>query len=746
MPKTLQGRQIKASKTIPSQMVFEGEARILAAAKTEDGKPEGPAAFEMIANTGAPMDLEGFMDPVVIDMTGAKFARKRTPVLADHDTAKRIGYTTGQTVEATRISAQAVAASSMGIAKGFVEDARAGFPFQVSVGATIVEGYFVEKGDKAMVNGKTHKGPVIVAAKSLIRELSVVVLGADPGTSAKIAATIKPRPSREENSMKTFEEYVEALGLVASELSAAQTTTLKAAWKDSQASEETPTPSIQAGAKPSDEDALRRQKVAAEEGRLDSIRSISAQYGDLKEVEIDGKKFTPAQVKAQAISDNWSPDQMEVHFLRAQRNVGAPQAPSVHVAAQLRDADSKTVACAMIKASGKMPRSRKHQETGEDWGWEHSYDEKTLEASDHKHLKQISLHQVFDMMIQAAEGHSFSGNRRSQEFLQATRHAMQKIKAAGGTGMSTLEATQIFDDVANKLLLAGYQSVNSTWQEWAGVRSVNDFKTSNMYRLVDKGSYLPVGADGQLKHGGFADQKYTIAADTYGKMVGLTRKHLIDDDMDALGGRLTALGIEAAKFLEELAYVALLTQVGTTWTAPLGNLSTGAGSDLTIAGLSAIQQLFEDQVDEDNAPLMIEPDRILVGTQDRVQAGQLFNDTDVREGRSGTATTRQFTRNPHTSAFRPIVSGYLNNTAILQRVNSVGTAIPNQDTNQYFMFGNPSLPQGATIMMAFLNGNRTPFLEQADAAFDMLGLQWRAYHDAGTGVGDPNLSGRAAGV
>lgn len=732
-------------REIPSQVNITAAAEI-SVIQAAEGEPDGPARFAMVANTGEPMNLEGFADPVVIDMAGAKFAGKKTPVLADHDTSKRIGYTTAQSVEAGRIVAEAVAASSMGIARGFVEDARAGFPFQVSVGASINEGYYVEKGEKAEVNGRSYKGPVIIASKTRIRELSVVVLGADSKTSAKIAATSKTYKHSGEERPMSFEQFVASLGFNAEDLTADQTANLKAQWKKSMEASEPATPPTPPSTPSVDDDKIRRQKIAAEESRIDSIRTLAARYSDLTKVEVDGKELSPAQVKAQAIEEGWESDRLEVHFLRAARNQGTPQAPAVHIASQVRDADSKTLACALVRASGSVPRSRTHQETGEKYGWEHAYDEQVLEASDHPELRNVSLHQIFDLIIQAANGTTFSGNRHSQEFIQATRSAMLKIRAAGGTGMSTLEATQIFDDVANKMLLAGYQSVNTTWQEWCGVRSVQDFKTANMYRLVDKGSYLPVQADGQIKHGGFSDQKYQISVDTYGKMVGLTRKSLIDDDLDALSGRLTALGVEAAKFLEELAYVALLSQVGTTWTAGNNNLSTGAGSDLTIAGLSAAQQLFEDQVDEDSAPIMIEPDRILVGTQDRVQAGQLFNDTDVREGLGTSSSKKEFTRNPHTSAFRPIVSGYLNNTSILQRVNSVGAAIPNQDGNQYWMFPNPQLPQGATIMMAFLNGNRTPFLEQSDAAFDMLGLQWRAYHDAGTGVGDPKLSVRSAGA
>src|SRR5690606_11222815 len=87
-----------------------------------------------------------------------------------------------------RIEAEGVVSSSMGVAKGFVEDARAGFPFQTSLGAIIEEAEFVERGQRATVNGRSEKGPLLIARKTMVREISVTVLGADSGTRVSVAA------------------------------------------------------------------------------------------------------------------------------------------------------------------------------------------------------------------------------------------------------------------------------------------------------------------------------------------------------------------------------------------------------------------------------------------------------------------------------------------------------------------------------------------------------------------------------
>ena len=42
----------------------------------------------------------------------------------------------------------------------------------------------------------------------------------------------------------------------------------------------------------------------------------------------------------------------------------------------------------------------------------------------------------------------------------------------------------------------------------------------------------------------------------------------------------------------------------------------------------------------------------------------------------------------------------------------------------------------AAIIVSFLNGVQTPTVESADADFDMLGIQFRGYHDFGVDLAE----------
>ena len=101
--------------------------------------------------------------------------------------------------------------------------------------------------------------------------------------------------------------------------------------------------------------------------------------------------------------------------------------------------------------------------------------------------------------------------------------------------------------------------------------------------------------------------------------------------------------------------------MGSTYTAGQGNYIDGAGTVLGIAGLSTASQAFDDQVIDD-APLLVGADRILVGTQDKIMAGRLYN--QARTEATGDTDATVFVDNPHVGAFRPIVTPYLNNTSV----------------------------------------------------------------------------------
>ena len=79
-----------------------------------------------------------------------------------------------------------------------------GFPWQASLGASADKVVFIPEGKTAKANGREFKGPVYIARKSTLGEVSFVALGADDDTEARVAAgqpAMTPTTSRMTTSM-----------------------------------------------------------------------------------------------------------------------------------------------------------------------------------------------------------------------------------------------------------------------------------------------------------------------------------------------------------------------------------------------------------------------------------------------------------------------------------------------------------------------------------------------------------------
>lgn len=484
---------------------------------------------------------------------------------------------------------------------------------------------------------------------------------------------------------------------------------------------------------------------AREVNRQNKFREVIAKFtGNIFKMNPDAVKAEsiPDTVKSvgdlhvYALRNKWSLDKLELTLHKVtMTDVGAA---AIHQGRRPTLQTPKAISCAILRACGNVPSREKHKVTGKEYGWETMYDKETLDASDHPILRDISLLQIFDMMHVAAHGHRYEGNLKTDAFLAAARESVWKLKATGNT---TWTGLNIFDDAMSKTLLSAYQMVNTTWQEWVHQRSVPDFKTANMYRLTHTGTYQMVGADGELAHGGFTDQKFTHSADTYGKIVGITRRELINDDLGALSGVMAALGMEAGLFLEELFWVYLLSRLATLFPTNNANANyvSGAGSALSVDGLTLGETMFGNQVNADFSPILQRSTIILAGTNNSVLASELFTKTAMSVLQTANAKGRP-DENPHVGKFRPVISPFMNNTAIKRRITAKGTAIPGQTQTGYILLGPPNEGYGGIVIGSFLNNRKTPIIEQGDPDFNVLGLQWRAYHDVGADDGDPKLA------
>ena len=349
------------------------------------------------------------------------------------------------------------------------------------------------------------------------------------------------------------------------------------------------------------------------------------------------------------------------------------------------------------------------------------HDEKTLDVASKRYRGGIGLQ---ELLLEAAwaNGYTARNFRNSREVL---RYAFGRdIQAA----FSTVDIGGILSNVSNKFLLDGFFSVERAWRNICTVRNVSDFKTVTSYRLVGADQYKPVAPGGELKHGTLGEESYTNKADTYGLLLSIDRRDIINDDLGAITTVPRKLGRGSGLKINDVFWAVFLNNSAFFKTANK-NYITGADTVLSIDGLTKAEVKFMDQVDSDGKPIGIMPAIVLVPTALSAMGTQLNKSLEIRDT---TASTKYPIANPHQGKFRVEVSCYLS--------NSLYTG--NSDKAWYLLADPNDLP---TIEVAFLNGQESPTIETAEADFNVLGVQMRGFHDFGVSLQDPKGGCKAKG-
>lgn len=589
----------------PLVLVSEDVAIEAAAA---DAEPERLRRFRMVAYTGGPMVLAGWRYPVVVDLEGLDVGRQRRPILLDH--TRDVDFVVGQTdriaVEEHQLLVAGDVLGDSPKARQVVALHDRGFAWQASIGARAERVEFVPEGKTVAVNGREFPGPVNVARRALLGEVSFVVLGADDDTTAEIAASAER--SNEENAMD-FAAWLVEQGFEPDELGEGQTAVLRAAFDVRDDGRATAT------ASPTTDDPVSelRVRMAAETRRIEAIRGLC------------GNRH--AGIEAKAIAEGWDETRTELEVLRTSR----PASPGIVTGGS--DAPTAQVLEAAVCIAGKLPDV------------ETRFGERVLEAAHTRFKGRIGL---VDLLMEAAWANGYAG--------RSFRSDMRGVLEAA---FSTFSLPGILSNTANKFLLQGFEGVESAWRAIAARRSVSDFKQVTSYRLTGDFVYEEVGPDGELKHGSVGEESFTNQARTYGKMFSLTRTDLINDDLDALTAVPRRLGRGAALKLNDVFWTAFLDNAA-FFAVGNKNYAEGADTALGIDGLTKAEQLFLDQTDPDGHPLAVTPTILLVPNAIYALAGQLMNATEIRE--DGNASKSKYpTNNPHAGKFRVHRSSYLSN-------------------------------------------------------------------------------------
>ena len=142
------------------------------------------AKMDMVAYSGGTIPNHWYWGNLAINLDGMKFPGSKFPILSDHETDQRIGFSKKPLIENGALMIRDVTFLETSFAEEFIRDSKAGFPFQASIRATPTKVTRLREDEVAMVNGKEVKGPGSIWESSIFKEASVCVFGYDPNTAS----------------------------------------------------------------------------------------------------------------------------------------------------------------------------------------------------------------------------------------------------------------------------------------------------------------------------------------------------------------------------------------------------------------------------------------------------------------------------------------------------------------------------------------------------------------------------------
>lgn len=643
------------------------QGMVLTVRAAADGQAGNRARVQGVAYTGGKMRLGGWDKPVVIDLAGMMIP-SQVPLLVNHtnETTSRMGVVVCR-VDGSRLTVDGEILSSAGTAQGIIEQARSGADWQMSVGADATNVELV-KGSR-MVNGMMQSGPFYHVKNSVLREVSVIPVGADMHTSMTVAAGWVLGGG----GAMTFEKWLEAKGMDVSKLEDAKKAELKAEYdaEQSRGEGQGDGAGVQAGA---GEGSEAEKAIRAERARVREIRSICA--GEF------------AEIQSQAELEGWTPEETRAKVLKAVRE-SRPRASSFTVISRDsgRTGGARTLEAALCMRAGVSEESLVK-----------SYGEQVMEAA--RRDAGMSLQQLF------VECAAMEGVSTPRAFSNDTIRA----------GFSTVSLPGILNNVANKRMLRSFEAQSPVAQRLCSEGDLNDFKESERYRLTDVGDLQPVAPDGELKIGGLKEEKATNQLGTFGKLFSLTRQMIYNDDLGAFMKIPDAMGARAARKVDQLFFARLMSNPSSLFSVAHKNYAEGAGTALGKDALDAAWQLFLNQTDADGQPINVEPKFLLVPTALKLGAIELVNATLAIAVSGGKVVQ---TYNAVSDLNLEVISAsYLANSAYT-----------GYSSKAWYLFGDPAVVD--TFEIGYLRGKRTPTIERGETDFDTLGIKFRVYFDVG---------------
>ena len=476
------------------------------------------------AYSGGKINQRDFEFPVVMDLATLTVS-PNAAILYAHDLSRRIGEITQVDNDGKRLTLSGVLYTALPDAQSIIGVSKAGGSWEASVGTEQIPIADTQDFTAGIfdVNGQSVEGPFTLCKNCIVREVSIISVGADSATGVYITAKaeiISPEKEQKmEEELKKEEEIQEV-----------------------KAEDAVDAPVLEEGLIA----FINDLGLKIEELTADQLAALTAKY-----------EATKAAVEAEAAVEEEAPKP-----IAAGASLNRPIGGYIN--------EGRIIEAGLFRQAG-----------GSDESLRKFYGNQIADAVDSAKYSGVGLHALMKKTIQAAgETVSFMESPRS-----ITNRFFRCIKA--GISTRDWSATGLLSSIQNRLLQQRYAAYEGVARKLCRTRSVKDFKLLETGRLslVGKVKSLLPGEDFPVAKVGENSQTYKVCKQ--GLDVILSYEDFVNDDLGVLDGVAIELADAMNQAQEQAFFTQFIGQISNLYKAANVNVGTAALGIAGVSTLNA---------------------------------------------------------------------------------------------------------------------------------------------------------------
>ena len=718
--------------------------------------------------------------PVVFDISGME-PLQVLPIVRDHDQNQKIGQT-----ESVEYGSAEITARGKMLNLGIDETAdkvlrlwKRGSALQASIHTDIIDENkveFVPEGSETEVNGRTFSGPVEVVRETRLREISIVTVGANAGTSVEIKASAPAIIHEKEIREGAAADLASADSCLNGPLAGGHKTLTKerkmSKWESLKAkvsalggknrvakAADEPETAPDTGAEEEGfvewlkENALDTEELA--DGTVDALKAMYAKAAKAEEEKPEGQAEEDEPKEGEAEEDEPSEGQAEdggeeEKEGEAEEDGGDEPEAKASLGAAFRRKSVKTrsgvakmkntyrgpvsggpnaariAEAALLVSCGMKPEKLDRANLGE-YGF--GQDELN-EAVSGENRGLTPMGTLFRAGMCSGSNYKDFGHVSrvmNQAKFQSQMYSLRPGEYVTGSGRSaqaagnlaTVDIPTILANVMYKSLLVGFKDVSDPTDNLSKVVTAQDFRPQYFWTLDSNGNFEEVKENGELNVLKLSDTPYQNEVKLRGAECRYSYQMMINDDQNALADIPQHMGRRFKIQKQQYWWGILCAGIS-------GGRATSIASNpaLSVAGLDAAFGALASIYDENGEPIIANPKFVIGPTALGGTIRQIHTALDIVAA-GGNSLSVLPNANVYSNAFTPIVTPFVGGNS--KNASAWG------DTSWALLADPADLP---AVIMGYLKGNATPTMETKNGDFAIEGVRIGTWWGFGASLAD----------